>query len=361
MIISAEEERHQFMMSVCSHSESHIFHTVDRRDLFDDVLLLFSSEQILMSYPMRISFKGELAIDSGGVFREMISAFWEVAYKKCCDGDSLLVPVVHPALDCSIFSKLGSILSHGYLQCGFLPLRIAFPTLAIMLLGTHIQIPKWLLLSTFIDSLNSHEQDLLKAGLKVKEKAFSQDLQAKLVAIVSRFGGRDIPTPLNLKELVVQIAKYQFQTKPAPAIMSVHTGIPGFEHSFWESRTLGDIHSIYTSLVATVEKVLGVIQEPDFMNACEERIFTYLTQFVGNMKPHELSAFLRFVSGSSVCLGKRIAITFNSSDGLARRPVAHTCDCVLELPITYHSYLEFTEEFQAILTDPVNPWLLNAI
>ena len=159
---------------------------------------------------MRISFEGESAIDTGGVFREMLSAFWEVAYSRCCDGDTLLVLLLHPGSDTNLFRKLGRILSHGYLQCGFLPLRIAFPTLAVMLLGTGVCIPNSFLVSTFVDSLNGYEQSLLKSGLD----AFSQDLEAKLVGLVSRFGRREFPTPANLKELVVQLAKYQFQVKP---------------------------------------------------------------------------------------------------------------------------------------------------
>ena len=69
---------------------------------------------------------------------------------------------------------------------------------------------------------------------------------------------------------------------------------------------------IYISLVATPAKVLAVIDESESMNASEERIFTYPRQLVGNMKPHELGTFLRFISGSSVCLGRKITITFNN-------------------------------------------------
>ena len=78
-----------------------------------------------------------------------------------------------------------------------------------MLLGVEIAIPNKFLISTFIDSLNSYEQDLLKQGLSSTE--FSCDLQGKLVAIVSRFGARELPTPNNLKYSILQLAKYQFQ------------------------------------------------------------------------------------------------------------------------------------------------------
>jgi len=334
---------------------------INRNDVYQDVLQLFDSDQVMREYPLRIMFKGELAVDTGGVCRDMFSAFWEVAYTNCCDGDSLLVPLVHPGSDCDIFSKIGRILSHGYLQCGFLPLRIAFPTLASMLLGTNISIPDSLLVSTFIDALNTHEQGLLRKGLNAKGPVFSEDLQTKLVAIISRFGGRQVPTPLNLKNLVIQLAKYQFQSKPMIATVAAHSGIPDFERPFWESRGVGGVHSIYMSLVATSAKVLAMIEEPDGMNASENRIFTYLTQMVGDMKPQELATFLRFLSGSSVCLGKKVTITFNNLCGLSRRPIAHTCDCTLELSVSYVSYVEFTNEFRTILGDTEFTWSMNAI
>ena len=92
-------------------------------------------------------------------------------------------------------------------------------------------------------------------------------------------------------------------------------------------------------MVATPAKVIAIIQEPESMNSREQRIFTYLTQLIGDMKPQELATFLRFVSGSSICLGKKIEITFNNLSGLARRPIAHTCDCFL-------SHTSATSNFQ---------------
>ena len=353
IFLTVAEERDKFMTSVSSPSGA--IRDIERTNLFSDVLQLFTSEDITREYPLRIRFKGELAIDMGGVFREMVSAFWEIAYTKCCDGDSLLVPLMHPGLDAAMFTKLGRILSHGYLQCGFLPLRIAFPALATMLLGVRVCIPNTFLVSAFVDSLNSYEQGLLKAGMDSKDE-FACDLQTKLVAIVSRFGGRELPTRNNLKEIVLQLAKYQFQVKPLPETIAINAGIPDSQRVFWDSKTLADIYLLYRSMVVTPAKV---IEEPESMNSGEQRIFTYLNQMVGDMKAQELAAFLRFVTGSSVCLGKKITVLFSDLTGLARRPIVHTCDCLLELPVTYVSYLEFTAEFKSILCSAEHTWCMT--
>jgi len=57
--------------------------------------------------------------------------------------------------------------------------------------------------------------------------------------------------------------------------------------------------------------------------------------FSSPWKVEEVQRFLWFVTGSAVCFDTPIQITFNGLSGLGRRPVAHTCDCTLELTCTY--------------------------
>ena len=84
--------------------------------------------------------------------------------------------------------------------------------------------------------------------------------------------------------------------------------------------------------------------QPEFKSMNEEQIYGYLVCMIGNMNVNEGRNFLRFVTGSSVCSSMGITITFNSLSGLGRRPIAHTCDCVLELPSTYMNYDDFYNE-----------------
>ena len=78
----------------------------------------------------------------------------------------------------------------------------------------------------------------------------------------------------------------------------------------------------------------------DSTEACtpaQECIYGYLVSMLGNMQTPEL----RFVTCASVCLAQKIVVTFNNIDGLARRPIVHTCDFTIELPITYMNYDDF--------------------
>ena len=70
----------------------------------------------------------------------------------------------------------------------------------------------------------------------------------------------------------------------------------------------------------------------------KDRVFHYLKTYIRGCKQEELHLFLRFMTGSSVLIGKKL---FNSLSGLGRRPISHTCDSNLELPINYSSFPEF--------------------
>lgn len=165
----------------------------------------------------------------------------------------------------------------------------------------------------------------------------SSQEQTGLVGILSRFGCREMPTAINLRQLLIQVAKHELLVTPVAAVYSLNFGVPADHRSFWEQFTVHDLYKLYKALNATPALVVQDISEPDAMNKAQERVFGFLTTYVRNMSTKTLRLILRFVTGSSVRIGKTIKVEFNNLSGLARRPSAHTmsCDCVLELPITY--------------------------
>jgi len=54
-------------------------------------------------------------------------------------------------------------------------------------------------------------------------------------------------------------------------------------------------------------------------------------------------------------------VQFNMLTGIARRPIAHTCSNLLELPATYSSYSDFVKEFKLVLSDETYAWFMDAI
>ena len=114
----------------------------------------------------------------------------------------------------------------------------------------------------------------------------------------------------------------------------LNCGIPIQHKFFWLELGVDGIGELYTSLTVNTDKVLKMLSCAG-VNEAEERVFGYLTTMVGNMGVNDLRNFLRFCTGSSVCVSKSILIEFNSSSGLSRSPFAHTCTNTLELPISY--------------------------
>ena len=179
-----------------------------------------------------------------------------------------------------------------------------------------------------------------------------------LTTILNRYRSRIRPSPANLKCQLCDIAKYEQQIKPMAAICAMNSGIP---NPFWESFSVDEFYSLYLSLSATPAKVLSILVEPLQENSSQAQVFEYLQQFIANMRMDEIRRFLRFTTGSSVLIAEKIAVTFNALSEISHRPIAHTCSCVLELPSTYQSFLDFEQEFSAVLADDDYSWDLLAI
>ncbi len=180
----------------------------------------------------------------------------------------------------------------------------------------------------------------LTAFLQVKEnpnmKAFSEEFSSKLVAVVSRFGCREYPSPSKLKQMLLQIATFEFSIKPAVAITAIHNGIPSIHVPFWQQVGVGGILSIYRALSVSPAKVLNMLENEEGKTTNEERILGYLRQFIASLSREDLRLFLRFCTGSTVCTaGLDLSVSFNALEGLARRPIAHTCEPSLELSVNY--------------------------
>ena len=160
----AERERLNYLQGV--------FHIIKRNSIFDDVIELYTSNtSIVKEFPMRVKFDGERAIDAGGVARDMLSMFWEKTYMKMFDGGALLIPAVHHQVAMENFPTVGAILSHGYLVCGMLPARIAFPVLATCLLGPSTKICDKIILESFMHFLVWHDGEVLKEAFVAARKA----------------------------------------------------------------------------------------------------------------------------------------------------------------------------------------------
>ena len=341
-------------------------HLINRANIYCDVINLYStSKDVVNEYPFRVRFSGEKAFDIGGVARDMFSAFFEVAYTKLFDGLSLLIPNDFPICTISPLPTFGAILSHAYIVTGILPIKISFPSLCGMLLNSK-SIPDEVFVKSFLNSLNWYEADIVNKAASVVRGGttdlFPDDIRCGLLDIYSRFGVREIPKPANFLVLITNMAKFHFLRKPAAAISEIKSGIPEVHLGFWNKLSIADLYALYRALQVAPAKVLSLLDDSRVTNQAEERVFEYLKQYIGNMKDDELQNFLRYVTGFSVVSTKAITVSFNALDGLARRPIGHTCTHTIELSTAYVSYMDFSTEFQSILcSNDEFVWMMDAI
>ena len=340
-----------------------VFHNIDRSNIYDDVVNLYSKNNgtVVNECPFHVQFCNEKAVDIGGVTRDMFSAFFDELYVRMFDGSTTLYPAVHASVDLTAFRVIGRVFSHAYLISGVFPDRIAFPCLAAVFLGPGVTIPDTVLHTCFLSSLCTHDASVMQEAFKLGDSVYPQDIQDGLITIFSSKGCREIPSAKNLKRLIIQSARYTFLVKPAAALNMLNDGIPQQHIAFWRNISVQKLKSLYDVLSVSHSKVLKLLEEPPFCSTSEEDVWLYLRQFIGNMTQDELRAFLRFVTGSFVICLPRISVMFNKLEGLARRPISHTCSGMLELSSNYSSLPEFVSEFRAVLADPCYSWQMDSL
>ncbi|KAJ7386896.1 hypothetical protein OS493_006930 [Desmophyllum pertusum] len=87
----------------------------------------------------------------------------------------------------------------------------------------------------------------------------------------------------------------------------------------------------------------------------ERQCLDFLKKFIRSLD----ASALKYTTGSDI-MPESIVVSFTSMDGFARRPIAHTCGRHLELPHTYQSFSELSEEFTSLLRDK-GAWGFNIV
>ena len=128
----AKKERASFLTSM--NPEPGMVHSVHRSHIYDDVIKLYTEKcsVLVNEYPLFVQFCDELTVDTGGVTRDIFSAFFDDFYLRLFDGPSLLYPAVHASIEVNGFTTIGTILSNAYLIKGIF--LIEWPFLALLLL-----------------------------------------------------------------------------------------------------------------------------------------------------------------------------------------------------------------------------------
>jgi len=229
----------------------------------------------------------------------------------------------------------------GLLGPGLFPLH-AQPSVHCEFIFGENAVPEETLLKSFQKYIAKDEQEIvaeaLKGNLDVDE----------LIEVLDRFGCRKLPTQENAKDLILEVAHKEIVQKPQYVADAWREALKMMVKSKDELATIEGLCDLYQTVAPTNRKVLSMLRA-DPQNNSERAALDFLKRFVRGMDTPQLKSFLRYVTGADALCVPYISVQFSSLDGLARRPIAHTCGSVLELPSTYNTFPELREEFNNIL------------
>lgn len=177
----------------------------------------------------------------------------------------------------------------------------------------------------------------------------------QLASIYAMHGMMANPRRTTVRKQVISMARNELIFKPSPFIELMKNGLPpAHVDIFWSVLTQPAIDYLFCEQLPTPDKVRSVIVLDDSITAPRQEqldCIYFLQQFVMKLDSEDLSAFLQFVTGSTV-MPDAIKILFTSATGFQRRPIAHTCSNTLELPDTYTSEQDLKREFRSLLINP---------
>ncbi|KAL3879649.1 hypothetical protein ACJMK2_031936 [Sinanodonta woodiana] len=92
-----------------------------------------------------------------------------------------------------------------------------------------------------------------------------------------------------------------------------------------------NLTDVYSTLIPSNRKVVQILQIPGSLNAQTNEVSKYLKRYVRELDLKVLCLFLRFCTGSDLITVPNIAVEFVNMTGLSKRPIGHTCGCVLQI------------------------------
>ncbi|XP_039612771.1 uncharacterized protein LOC120531381 isoform X11 [Polypterus senegalus] len=331
--------------------EDEICISIRREKILEDVQAIYSKTDIL-NKRLRVKFMDEEGDDFGGLTKDLFSSFWNKAFTEWFKGEDALVPCL-PINQFSeapgIFSVVGKVLSHMCQLIHCIPPRFCRSTLLSIVFNTST-IDSGILLDDFLLHVTTAERSLLWKALK-DFTAVSAPEKQDLLNFFSVHGMYTLPSTSNFKSQLLLVAQNELIIKPMYLNTFIRQSIPQVHMAiFWSQLDTDLISYLYWKEMPTVDRVLQCLTtcEPD-LRPEEDVVYYYLRDFIKSLYLDDMCKFLQFVTGSPLLPYDGIKVSFNRLSGTQRRPIAHTCSNIIEIPVTYTSVQEFRREMRSVL------------
>ncbi|XP_033734086.1 uncharacterized protein LOC117323154 [Pecten maximus] len=288
----------------------------------------------------------EQAYDSGGVMRDLLTEFWDDFYEQCTTGTSLKVPCLRHDMEAEDWKAVARIIALGWILQKVLPIRLAPTFLTSSLFG----MSSGKLREEFLQFIPQSESKVLSNALENKEKMEMDEL----LEILSNHECKVRVTSDNLGAVIDQIAHMEMVQEPAFIRECLFEVLITYE-------LVMDVENEFQKITPTPKKLISCLE----CKESESDSFKYLKRYIReiDIDTKLLRNLLRYLTASDLMLYDsegmffKIQVKIVDLEGVARRPIAHTCGRVLDLPRMYESYPVFKSEMNAVLNS--NIWVMD--
>lgn len=286
----------------------------------------------------------------------MYTTFWQEISDEFLIGEAERVPLVRHDLFEHEWNVVGQIVVKGFHDVGYFPTVLSVAFVIYCLFG---KVDEQTMLESFLSYLSPVEKEIIENAMAsdANEKTFSSN---ELLELLEQFKCRSRVVKSNISSIVHEIAQQELLQKPhimASEWSKEFTSLQRYD----DFKSVESVKLLYSKSKATSTKVIGILSY-ECKDDGERDSIGFLKRYIRGLDVNQLKRFLKFVTGSDLLHTVseiKIAFTYYVDSEFSRRPIAHTCGPLLELPSTYRSFCELRSDFSNILKS--NDWQMDII
>ena len=160
----------------------------------------------------------------------------------------------------------------------------------------------------------------------------------------------------NIYTVLCEILRQELIHKPHIMASCWKEAFTVLKDKFYDSKA---VEQLYVEMESTTKKVINLLQV-NLLNEAQKESLAYFKRYVKGLQIIELKKLLKFLTGADLIIVDKIEVTFNSNlSEFERRPIAHTCTPLLELPAIYNNFCELREHVLILLSE--STWEMNIV
>ena len=322
---------------------------VNRGQIRDQVVEIFQDSCIL-KYHLHVTIigdNGEAEKGNGrGVMLDMLTNFWQHVFDSLTVGTHEKVPSIRHDYQKNHWQAIARVLVYGYAREKYFPIRLSSAFICAVLFGEE-SVSDDFLLQSFQLYVSFEERDTLVAALSGNINPDDEDL----LDVLSSYKCKRLVTMDNISQTINELAHQEILQKPK-YIIDCFSSIVAALKVFGPFQSVDCLKEMYESKKPTPRRIVKLLQANPSTEA-EHTCLDHLKRYIRSLEGSGVNQFLAFITGSDVIVHECITVSFLEHVGTEKRPIAHTCGPVLELPSTYDSYNELAEQFNYIIKNTI--------